>query len=233
MNRSERNRKFYEGRVFKNNEGLEYEVLKYIKVSEVCIEFLESGYKRKVSLGHIKDGKIKDRLHKTYYGVGFLGCGKHTKGTSRKATQVWTNMLQRCYGHYGNHPTYKGCSVVEEWHNFQNFAKWFEENYIEGYQLDKDIKVEGNKVYGPDTCMFVSKKENTEAALCYKSALVSPSGEVVDIYNFRKTANELALDSSSIVKLIKGKLKTHKGYRLFIKPLKGLFTIGDNYLEVH
>ena len=73
-------------------------------------------------------------------------------------------MFDRCYysGYQDNNPTYRGCTVAEEWHNFQNFAKWYEDNYIEGYQLDKDIKVEGNKVYGPDTCMFISKQENVE-----------------------------------------------------------------------
>jgi hypothetical protein len=62
-------------------------------------------------------------------------------------------------------PAYKGCTVAEEWHNFQTFAKWFDENYyeVEGerMELDKDILVKGNKHYSPETCVFVPKTLNT------------------------------------------------------------------------
>ena len=59
------------------------------------------------------------------------------------------------------HPTYKDVTVCEEWHNFQNFAKWFEDNYVEGFELDKDILVKGNKIYSPETCCFVPKEINS------------------------------------------------------------------------
>ena len=56
------------------------------------------------------------------------------------------------------------CSVYEGWHNFQNFAKWYEDNYYEieeeQMHLDKDILVKGNKVYSPDTCVFVPETIN-------------------------------------------------------------------------
>lgn len=29
----------------------------------------------------------------------------------------------------------------------RHLKKWFDENYIEGYELDKDILVEGNRIY--------------------------------------------------------------------------------------
>jgi len=31
------------------------------------------------------------------------------------------------------------------------------------YQLDKDIKVQGNKLYSPDTCLFVTQEQNLAA----------------------------------------------------------------------
>lgn len=75
---------------------------------------------------------------------------------------VWKGMLGRCYSekHQSKRPTYIGCSVCEEWLLFSNFKKWFDENYTPGYELDKDILVEGNKVYSPDTCRFVPKYIN-------------------------------------------------------------------------
>ena len=75
-------------------------------------------------------------------------------------------MLKRCYSKkcQKKQPAYKGCIVCEEWHNFQNFAKWYEENYydVDGERmcLDKDILVKHNKIYSPDTCIFVPETIN-------------------------------------------------------------------------
>ena len=75
-------------------------------------------------------------------------------------------MLRRCYDSkfHKNQPTYVNCFVCKEWLNFQNFADWYYENYyeIEGEVmcLDKDILIKGNKIYSPDTCMFVPKLIN-------------------------------------------------------------------------
>ena len=67
--------------------------------------------------------------------------------------------------YHEKYPTYKGCSVCEEWWNFQNFAEWYEDNFytIEGEKicLDKDILVKGNKIYSPKTCTFVSNRINS------------------------------------------------------------------------
>ena len=60
-------------------------------------------------------------------------------------------------------PTYKGCSVCEEWRSFDNFLKWFNDpsnGYREGYQLDKDLLVQGNKIYSPETCCFIPQSIN-------------------------------------------------------------------------
>ena len=72
-------------------------------------------------------------------------------------------MMQRCYGNE-NRPTYKDVFVCEEWHNFQNFAKWFDDNYYEindeMIELDKDILFKGNKIYSPETCVFAPQPIN-------------------------------------------------------------------------
>lgn len=99
------------------------------------------------------------KLRKTIYGVG------HNDlffSHSLPSYRVWQSMIQRCYNEksFIRHPTYANCSVCEEWLTFSNFKKWFGENYIEGYALDKDILVKGNKVYSPDTCCFVPSEIN-------------------------------------------------------------------------
>lgn len=74
----------------------------------------------------------------------------------------WKNMIARCHSpaFQRNQPRYKGCTVDERWRRFTDFKKWMEGQDWEGKQLDKDRLVEGNKHYGPDTCMFLTRKEN-------------------------------------------------------------------------
>lgn len=83
-------------------------------------------------------------------------------GKPIKSYNVWRLMIRRCYciKALGRNPTYVGCSVYPEWLSFSNFKKWFDENYVEGFVLDKDILVKGNKVYSPETCRFVPQYLN-------------------------------------------------------------------------
>lgn len=76
--------------------------------------------------------------------------------------QVWTNMINRCYSakYQERYPTYKGCTVSEEWLTFSNFRAWMMTQDFEGNQLDKDLLFEGNKVYSAETCVFVTKIVN-------------------------------------------------------------------------
>lgn len=75
---------------------------------------------------------------------------------------TWANMLKRCYSekYQEKYPTYKGCTVCEEWKLFSNFRKWMVEQEWEGLQLDKDLLVVGNKVYSAETCVFVTCQVN-------------------------------------------------------------------------
>ena len=99
------------------------------------------------------------------YGVGELGVGKYSSrinAIKTKEYNAWIAMLQRCYDIklHKRHPSYKQCIVCEDWLNFQNFAEWFINNYIENYQLDKDLLIQENKLYSPETCCFVPQEVN-------------------------------------------------------------------------
>ena len=76
--------------------------------------------------------------------------------------RAWESMLQRCY--YSRlqerFPTYKGCSVSQEWLTFSVFKCWMECQDFEGKQLDKDLLLSGNKVYSEETCVFVTRAVN-------------------------------------------------------------------------
>lgn len=97
---------------------------------------------------------------KPVYGVGINDSKVNTRQS--KAYIVWKAMLARCYSEntLKKNQAYKGCSVCEEWLVFSNFKKWFDENYHENAQLDKDILCQGNKVYSPNTCCFVPQEIN-------------------------------------------------------------------------
>jgi len=102
--------------------------------------------------------------NKRIFGLGInnLSENVYLYGKASKPYQTWKGMLERCYSSkcHSKRPTYIGCTVAPEWLYFSNFKKWYDENYKEGFELDKDILVEGNKVYSPDTCRFVPQNIN-------------------------------------------------------------------------
>lgn len=76
--------------------------------------------------------------------------------------RAWTDMLSRCYRekYHKIFPSYKNCSVCDDWIRFTNFKRWMEQqDYIDNV-LDKDLMVTGNKIYSPETCLFISPKVN-------------------------------------------------------------------------
>ena len=97
------------------------------------------------------------------YGVGYNDL-LYTRGTP--SYLAWTSMLERCYSpkYQSCGSVYEGCSVSKDWLTFSNFKRWFDDpnnGYQEGYQLDKDILVKGNKIYSPQTCCLVPSYINT------------------------------------------------------------------------
>ena len=82
--------------------------------------------------------------------------------------QVWKSMIERCYSIkiQEKYPTYKNCTVSEEWLTFSVFKSWMEKQQWEGNQLDKDLLFVGNKVYNPNTCVFVTPMVNTFTVDC-------------------------------------------------------------------
>lgn len=76
--------------------------------------------------------------------------------------RAWASMLNRCYSAklQERRPTYKNCTVSEDWLTFSNFKAWMENQDWEGRQLDKDLLVEGNKIYSAETCIFVTPTVN-------------------------------------------------------------------------
>ena len=98
-------------------------------------------------------------------GVGYSGCNDIDWNSISYIK--WKNMVQRCYDpkvHKKYKPEYKDKSVCEEWLNYANFRIWFDEHYVpvknNQVDLDKDLLVQGNKVYSPETCVFLVHYQN-------------------------------------------------------------------------
>lgn len=106
-----------------------------------------------ISVKNRKDSIYNRAEHDIFIDDGGVVCG------------IWRRMLDRCYSEYyhKHNPSYKGCSVCDEWLKLSNFYNWVikeESGYREGYHLDKDILIKGNKVYSPETCCFVPSEIN-------------------------------------------------------------------------
>lgn len=130
---------------------------------------------------------LKNNLKPSVYGIGFIGEGDYRPSINRKKTKAyskWNNILHRSYDvkYKENNPTYKDVIVCKYWHNFQNFAKWFENNYKEGFELDKDILIKGNKIYSPETCCFVPREINS-LFKTYSKKSELPIGVTYDKFN--------------------------------------------------
>lgn len=105
---------------------------------------------------------------------------------------TWNSMIARCYSasYQKNKPTYKDCTVCEEWLKFSNFKCWFDEHYVDGYQLDKDILVKGNKIYSTETCCFVPKEINSILLSCKNSRGRYPIGVTLYKGKYRARINK-------------------------------------------
>lgn len=153
------------GEIHTTNNGDKLTILKYKGNSRYLIKFDDNTEINGVRYYHIKNGNIKNPNTPIVQGVGYLGVGKYNSRKHYLAYHKWGHMLQRCYSekYQIKKPTYVGCSVSEDWFNFQIFAEWFYDEtngYKEGYELDKDILKKGNTIYSPENCCFVPQEIN-------------------------------------------------------------------------
>jgi hypothetical protein len=206
------------GEVYESKACGFFKILEVNNAKDILCEFVKTGYQIRKQAVHVFQGSVKDPLHPVILGVGFFGVGNFNTVDNREAHQKWRNMLTRCYDdkYQSKNPTYKGCSVCPEWHNFQNFAEWYErERPDDGneYHLDKDKLVHGNKIYGPDFCSILTPLENVEVAHAKHATLISPDGEVVKIFNRSKFARENGLSQAHLNSVINGERNQHKGWK--------------------
>ena len=111
-------------------------------------------------------------MSKLVWGAGFNDktrpCwvdGKHVK-----EYKLWQGMLERCFSEklQTHRPTYKGCSVSDNFLHYSFFYDWCQEQIGFGkvddkgrsWCLDKDLLFVGNKTYSETACVFVPQEIN-------------------------------------------------------------------------
>ena len=141
----------------------------------VKVRFLDTGYETISTLDKATNKRnIRDRLLPAICGTGILGYATWTD--NKEMYIVWKGMIARCYSKNDhNYLGYgaKGVTVCERWKRFDYFLEDIKNlpgyddiinNPNKKYNLDKDVLQAGiklcDKVYSPETCMFIEAKEN-------------------------------------------------------------------------
>ena len=126
-----------------------------------------SGGCRECNLIRSRNGVLPEQ--RKAYGVGYnsairKGYKSCEGGKITKAYDAWKRMIQRCFDkkYKEDHPTYIGVTCIKSWEDFQNFAEWWysQPNHDKGFDLDKDLLVDGNKLYSPETCCLLPQEIN-------------------------------------------------------------------------
>lgn len=154
-----------EGGLYESKNHGKFKVVEYFGWDKVLVEF-EDGYRTFSQSSVIKKGEVRNPYYPTVYGEGFLGEGLYLasySGDSLLVYRVWSQILGRCYSEkvQTKQPSYVGCVCSPDWKCFQNFAMWYYQNYVDGWVVDKDLLVVGNKEYSPELCCFLPSEINS------------------------------------------------------------------------
>lgn len=150
------------GNRFTNSQGSVYEVVGFESSKKVTIKYLDDyGYEMVCTARDARLGKVKNPYHPSIYGKYFIGVGIYS--SKCRAYGIWIGMLERCESRRPEFEAYNDCSVHPDWYNFQIFAEWYYQQKghdSKGFEIDKDIIIKGNRVYGPEACCFVPRDIN-------------------------------------------------------------------------
>lgn len=176
------------GRVYHTNNFGDIEVLgkcgfwpenkRYTKGGDrYVIRFPNTGCITDASYEAIRHGRVRDFMKPVVAGVGFVGSDiVISEEYISDFYKPWNDMINRCYNktdrdykYYGD----LGVTVDPRWFNFTlfmldaMFLPNFEKRmaFPQIYQLDKDFKQfnipKSQRVYSRDTCMWLSKYDNS------------------------------------------------------------------------
>lgn len=146
--------------------GEQAEIVSIETNRKIKIRWLDAvGCEMYTSTHQLRKGSFKNPYRPSVYGRGYQGYGLYSPENNVKAHIAWQGMHQRCYDEevHRKFPSYAKHFVSEDWHNFQNFAEWFEEESSlipenEVWHLDKDLL--RGVGYSKETCVLLPKSIN-------------------------------------------------------------------------
>lgn len=127
---------------------------------------------------------------------------------------IWKGMRQRCTN--SNNPAYpnyggRGIRVSEEWSQFEDFAKWAENN---GYQRGLDIdRINNDGNYSPDNCRWATREMNNSNKR--SNVLVTYDGRT---QTAKQWADELGIGEATIYWRLKNWSDVEK---ILFTPVRG------------
>lgn len=158
----------YEGIIFKTKNYGDVVVLEYNNARDVTIKFLNTGNVRKTGTSELKKGEIRDNEAFPVYSVGVMDVPNEARRNVPipKEYSIWNGVRQRCYNENIRHltPSYQEAEMSENFKRYSYFKEWCNKQIgfdQDGWQLDKDILIKGNKIYSEDNCCFVPPEINT------------------------------------------------------------------------
>ena len=217
-----RSQKVFEGQIYSNSDGFQYEVIKYESATNVMIKWINCGTTQFCEASDAFRGSLKYLNSRTVFGVGYIGYGKFVPGGRRMEDwqqrispilhRHWRHVLERTVSNR-EIKGYEDCKIVEEWHNFQNFAEWaIEAKNSEAreengrlYALDKDMVKEGNRIYCPEFCVFIPNEVN-----CFHTK--KEVGDTGYAGVNRLVGKETSYKTGYIARCNKGSVREYLGY---------------------
>lgn len=135
-------------------------------------------------------------------GVGYNDNKYQTNINGQNVTEyiIWRAMIVRCYNKesFIDHPTYKDCTVSDNFLSYSYFYEWCHKQIgfnNDGWHLDKDILVKGNKIYSEDMCCFIPHQINTTIKSRPNIGKILPTGVYKNGDRFQA---RLGVDNSEI-----------------------------------
>ena len=147
-----------------DNEA-QIELANKLSISKLRSEYLEAMEKWKSACKDLKLGGYKCEVD------------------NHPAYAKWQGMLNRAYG-ASSSKWYDDVTVSESFKHYHIFKQWYLTQYLEeGWELDKDLLLKGNKVYCASRCCFLPKEINS--ALAINRSLIPALAE-----KYRKVLNK-------------------------------------------
>ena len=164
---------------------------------------------------------LKDRMIPSVYGVGYLGGNFELKtycnGKKCPIYDVWFRMMERCFSKkvHSRFPNYIGCYVSDDFKDYSKWREWYDKYQYkhDGWQLDKDLLIKGNKTYSIETCVFLPHIINSTLTKSNKTRGNYLIGTYFDKHNNKFKACMTKYGKNTTLGYFENEIDAHLAYK--------------------